>query len=173
MRPCTVDLVLLATLEWFVYQATNWLLLAVLEEYEDSCTTQKEEARRHQPKCYHQKCSWVISVFLPQVKLHHPQVPSSISEQTAVRWLNQLGSNQHPRKRAFILMVTSTAMLWNTGNFTCTSWRYWNQPTSHYFLSVMILLPNHLITKSLFCFFFLIDESAYHSNDDQKQMCAQ
>ena len=35
--------------------------------------------------------SWVISVFLPQVKLHHPQVPSSISERTAARWLHQLG----------------------------------------------------------------------------------
>ena len=35
--------------------------------------------------------SWVISVFLPQVKLHHPQVPSSISERTAARWLRQLG----------------------------------------------------------------------------------
>ena len=29
--------------------------------------------------------TWVIFVFLPQVKLHHPEVPSSISEQTAVR----------------------------------------------------------------------------------------
>ena len=51
MKPCTVDLVLLAALEQFKYQAINRLLFAALEGYEDSGTTQK---LRHQPKCYHQ-----------------------------------------------------------------------------------------------------------------------
>ena len=38
MKPCTVDLMPLATLEQFEYQATNRLLLAALEEYEHSGT---------------------------------------------------------------------------------------------------------------------------------------
>ena len=46
MKPCTVDSVLLAALEQFEYQATNRLLLAVLEEYEDSGTTQKEDVKK-------------------------------------------------------------------------------------------------------------------------------
>ena len=37
---------LLAALEQFDYQATNRLLLAVLEEYEDSGTTQKEDVKK-------------------------------------------------------------------------------------------------------------------------------
>ena len=41
MKLNTVDSVLLAALEQFKYQATNRLLLVVLEEYEDSGTTQK------------------------------------------------------------------------------------------------------------------------------------
>ena len=36
MEPCTVDSVLLAALEQFEYQATNRLLLAALEGYEDN-----------------------------------------------------------------------------------------------------------------------------------------
>lgn len=35
--------------------------------------------------------TWVVSVLLPQAKLHHPQVPSSISDSTAVCWLHQIG----------------------------------------------------------------------------------
>ena len=45
MKPCTVDSVLLASLEQFEYQAINRLLLAVLEEYEDSGTTQEEDVK--------------------------------------------------------------------------------------------------------------------------------
>ena len=39
---------LLAALEQFEYQATNWLLLAVFEEYqyEDSGTTQKKDVKK-------------------------------------------------------------------------------------------------------------------------------
>ena len=39
-------LVLLAALKWFEYQATNRLLLAASEEYEDSGTTQKEDVKK-------------------------------------------------------------------------------------------------------------------------------
>ena len=42
----TVNLVPLAALEQFEYQATNRLLLAVLEEYEDSGTVEKEDAKK-------------------------------------------------------------------------------------------------------------------------------
>ena len=34
--------------------------------------------------------SWVASVLLPQVRLHHPQVPTDISTRTAAHWLHQL-----------------------------------------------------------------------------------
>ena len=46
MNEATVDLVLLATLEQFEYHATNRLLLAALEEYEGSVTTQKEDVQK-------------------------------------------------------------------------------------------------------------------------------
>jgi len=46
MNPCTVELVLLAALEQFEYQATNRLLLAALEECEDLGTTQKEDVKK-------------------------------------------------------------------------------------------------------------------------------
>ena len=39
----TADLVLLASLKQFEYQATSRLLLAELEEYEESGTTQKKD----------------------------------------------------------------------------------------------------------------------------------
>ena len=42
----TIDLVLLAALEQFEYQATNRLLLAASEEYEDSSTTQKKDVTK-------------------------------------------------------------------------------------------------------------------------------
>ena len=45
MKPCTVDSVLIAALEQFEYQAINRLLLAVLEEYEDSGTIQEEAVK--------------------------------------------------------------------------------------------------------------------------------
>ena len=49
MKPCTVDSVLLAALEQFEYQASigcYLLLLAALEEYEDSGTTQNEDGKK-------------------------------------------------------------------------------------------------------------------------------
>ena len=45
-----VDLVLLAALEQFEYQATNRLLLAVLEEYEALGTTLKKDVKKTPPK---------------------------------------------------------------------------------------------------------------------------
>ena len=46
----TVDLVLLAALEQFKYQATNRPLLAASEEYEDSGTTQKKDVKKKPAK---------------------------------------------------------------------------------------------------------------------------
>ena len=42
----TVDSVLLTALKQFKYQATNRLLLAVLEKYGDSGTTQKKDVKK-------------------------------------------------------------------------------------------------------------------------------
>ena len=53
MKPCTVDSVLLAALEQFEYQATNRPLLAALEKYEDSGTTQKEDVNKRPTKMLH------------------------------------------------------------------------------------------------------------------------
>ena len=49
VNEATVDSVLVAALEQVKNQATHRLLLAALEEYEDSGTTQIKELR-HQPK---------------------------------------------------------------------------------------------------------------------------
>ena len=57
MKLCTVESVLLAALEQFEYQATNRLLLATLEEYEDSGTTQKEDIKKVQ-EIYEQHSYW-------------------------------------------------------------------------------------------------------------------
>ena len=46
LNEATTDLVLLAAIVRFKYQATNRLLLAVLEEYEDSGTTQKKDVKK-------------------------------------------------------------------------------------------------------------------------------
>ena len=48
-------------------------------------------------------CSWVNSTLIPQVQLHHPQVPSSISNHTAVRWLHQLGFQPTSTKKGVFL----------------------------------------------------------------------
>ena len=45
---------LLATLEQFEDQATDRLLLSLMEEYGDSGTIQKEGVEKTQAKCYHQ-----------------------------------------------------------------------------------------------------------------------
>ena len=45
---------LLATLEQFEDQATNRLLLSLMEEYGDSGTIQKEGVKKTPAKCYHQ-----------------------------------------------------------------------------------------------------------------------
>ena len=45
LNESTIDLVLLASIGEFKNQATNRLLVAVLEEYEDSSTTQKEDVK--------------------------------------------------------------------------------------------------------------------------------
>ena len=62
MNPSTVDSVLLAALEQFECQAINRLLLAPLEEYEDSGTTQKEHVKTS-AKCYHQLAVNIVYVL--------------------------------------------------------------------------------------------------------------
>jgi len=47
--------------------------------------------------------SWVVSVLLPQVRLHHAQVSSSISDRTAVRWLHQLGFEPASTKKGVFI----------------------------------------------------------------------
>ena len=55
LNEAAVDLVLLATLRAVrVYQATNRLLLAALEEYEGSVTTQKEDVKKTRAKSWNQ-----------------------------------------------------------------------------------------------------------------------
>ena len=46
MNEATIDSVLLASIGQFEDQATNRLLIAALEEYEDSSTTQKEDVKK-------------------------------------------------------------------------------------------------------------------------------
>ena len=46
LNEATIDSVLLAAIEQFEDQATHWLLIAVLEEYEDSGTTQKKDVKK-------------------------------------------------------------------------------------------------------------------------------
>ena len=46
MNEATIDSVLLASIGQFEDQATNRLLIAVLEESEDSDTTQKEDVKK-------------------------------------------------------------------------------------------------------------------------------
>ena len=73
MKPCTVDSVLLAALEQFKYQATNRLLLATLEEYEDSGTTQKEAVEKTPAKMLpsthskHCMCTFVVKDYNKQI----------------------------------------------------------------------------------------------------------
>ena len=63
MNEATTDTVLLAAIEQFEDQTTTRVLIAALEEYEDSGTTQKEDVKKHQPKCYHQLIVCVLYAF--------------------------------------------------------------------------------------------------------------
>ena len=36
-------------------------------------------------------CNWVNGTLLPMVRTHHPNIPSSVSNRTACRWLHKLG----------------------------------------------------------------------------------
>ena len=48
-------------------------------------------------------CSWVVSVLLPQVRLHHPQVLQYVSDCTARRWLLQLGFEPASTKKGVFI----------------------------------------------------------------------
>ena len=54
--------------------------------------------------------SWVVSVLLPQVRLHHPQVPTDVSTRTMARWLNQLGFVPSSTKKG----VYIDGVMWST-----------------------------------------------------------
>ena len=64
----TVDTVLLAALKQLEYQATNRLLLAVLEEYGDSGTTQKKDVKKTPakmlPSTLSKHCMCNISIYV-------------------------------------------------------------------------------------------------------------
>ena len=70
------DLVLLAALMQFKYQATNRLLLAALEEYGDSGTTQRKDVKKTPakmlPSTLSEHCMHTISNFV--VKNHGKQI---------------------------------------------------------------------------------------------------
>ena len=94
--------------------------------------------------------SYEISVFLPQVKFHHPQVPSSISERTAARWLHQLGFEPPSTKKRVYIDGHECS---NVVEYKKLYLRKLEILMPHNHLSVMSLLPSHLITKSLSRFF--------------------
>ena len=67
MKPCNVDSVLQAALEQFEYQAINRLLLAALEEYDHSRTTQKEDVKtpaKMLPSTLCKHCMYTICIFV-------------------------------------------------------------------------------------------------------------
>ena len=73
-------LVLLAALEQFKYQATNRLLLAELEEYGDSGTTQKKDVMKTPakmlPSTLNKHCMCTTSIFV--VKNHAWQANTKV-----------------------------------------------------------------------------------------------
>ena len=54
LNEATIDSVLLAVVEQFENQTTTRQLITVLEEYEDSGTTQKKGVKKTPAKSYHQ-----------------------------------------------------------------------------------------------------------------------
>ena len=91
--------------------------------------------------------SWVISVLLPQVRLHHPQVPADILTRTAVHWINQLRFEQSSTK-VFTLMAMKGVMWWTTGKYICANYKHLSPPMLHPHPSVMNLHLNHRIVNS-------------------------
>ena len=73
----TVDLVLLAALKQFKYQATNRLLLAASEEYGDSGTTQKKDVKTP-AKMLPSTWSWSQVPRLPSTLSKHCMCTRSI-----------------------------------------------------------------------------------------------
>ena len=63
----TVHFVLLPVLEQFEYQATNRVLLAASEEYEDSGTTRKKDVKKSQAKMLTPTLSKHCIAFLLQM----------------------------------------------------------------------------------------------------------
>ena len=74
LNEATIDLVILAAIEQFEYQATNRLLIPKLEEYEDSGTTQKEDVKKTPAKmlpstkhCMCTICIFVVNDYNKQI----------------------------------------------------------------------------------------------------------
>ena len=66
LNEATIDSVLLAVVEQLEDQATNRLLTAALEEYEDSGTTQKEDVKKTPAKMLPstKHCMCATSIFV-------------------------------------------------------------------------------------------------------------
>ncbi len=114
--------------------------------------------------------SWVVDVLLPQVRVHHPQVPSSISDRTAVRWLYQIGFKPVSTKKGIFI----------DGHERSDVVEYWKL----YLRNLEILESTHAPPppvsdepapepsdrRKLVLIYH--DEAAYHANDDQRWMWA-
>ena len=115
--------------------------------------------------------TWVISTFLPQVKLHHPQVPSSILERTAIRWLHQLGFEPASTKMGVYIDghersdVVEYRKLYLRKLEILESTHAPPPPVSDE------PAPEPSDRRKLVLIFH--DETVYHSNDDQKWMWAE
>ena len=112
--------------------------------------------------------SWVNSTLIPQVQLHHPQVPSSISERTAVRWLHQLGFQPASTKKGVFIDghersdVVEYRKLYLRKLEILESTHAPPPPVSDQ------CAPEPSDRRKLVLIFH--DEATYHSNDDQKWM---
>ncbi len=115
--------------------------------------------------------SWVVSVLLPQVKLHHPQVPSSISDRTAIRWLHQLGFEPTSTKKGVYIDghersdVVEYRKLYLRKLEILESTHAPPPPVS------TEPTPEPSDRRNLVLIFH--DEAAYHANDDQRWMWAE
>lgn len=110
--------------------------------------------------------SWVVSTLLPQVRLHHPQVPSDVSNRTVARWLHQLGFEPSSTKKGVYIDghersdVVDYRKIYLRKLEALESTHAPRPPVSGE--------PDPELSVPIFH-----DESTFHSNDDQKWMWAE
>ena len=115
--------------------------------------------------------SWVVSVLLPQVRLHHPQVPADISTRTMARWLHQLRFAPSSTKKGVYIDghersdVVEYRKIYLRKLEALESTHAPHQPTS----DEPPLEPSD--RRKLVLLFH--DESTFHSNDNQGWMWAE